>query len=146
MKAGPRKMKMRISGSHVLTFSHNIVYTFLFLYVSLSGIPLFIQRTVAWDKLLVLREGGGVSTNFYTGRLHPEGPTPYPLIRHFSRKRYPFCIPYIDDSYPFHIPCLELCIPFNLFNRNAQKNRAFSRLFKALKFICSPFRVFHGPK
>ena len=45
MKADPRKMEMKIPGSHVLTFCHNIVYSFLFLYVSLSGIPLFILRT-----------------------------------------------------------------------------------------------------
>ena len=43
----------------------------------------------------------------------PRGPTPYPVYTIFSRKRYPFCIPSIDQWYSFHIPCLELCIPFN---------------------------------
>ena len=43
----------------------------------------------------------------------PRGPTPYPFMYHFSRKRYPFRIPSIDKWYPFHIPRLELCIPFN---------------------------------
>ena len=39
--------------------------------------------------------GGGYSTNFYTGRLHPEV-QPLALFRyHFSRKRYPFHIPSI---------------------------------------------------
>ena len=44
----------------------------------------------------------------------PENPTPYPLIYHFSRKRYPFRIPFICCKwFHFHIPCLELCIPFD---------------------------------
>ena len=111
IKADPRKMEMKIPGSHVLTFCHNIVYSFLFLCVSLSGIPLFILRTGCLGQ--AANSPRGYSTNFYTGRLHPEGPTPYPFICHFSRKRYPFCIPYFEESYPFLIPSLDLCIPLN---------------------------------
>ena len=40
--------------------------------------------------------GGGHSTSFYTERLCPQGPTPYPFMDHFSRKRYPFRKPSID--------------------------------------------------
>ena len=58
--------------------------------------------------------GRGYSTNVYTGRLRPEvQPLTLFNICHFSRKRYPFCIPSIDKWYPFHIPCLEHCILFN---------------------------------
>ena len=55
----------------------------------------------------------GVLNKCLYGEAPPRGPTPYPFIYHFSRKRYPFRIPSIDKWYPFHIPCLELCIPFN---------------------------------
>ena len=41
------------------------------------------------------------------------GPTPYPHIYYFTRKRYPFRIFAIEKWYPFHIPCLEICNPFN---------------------------------
>ena len=42
------------------------------------------------------RGGGVYSTNFYTGRLHPEV-QPLALFRYiFSQKRYPFHIPSID--------------------------------------------------
>ena len=47
------------------------------------------------------------------GEAPPRGPTSYPFMYHFSRKRYLFRIPYINKWYPFHIPRLELCIPFN---------------------------------
>ena len=57
--------------------------------------------------------GGGVLNKFLCGDTPPRGPTPYPFIYQFSRKRYPFHIPSIEKLYPFHIPCLELCIPFN---------------------------------
>ena len=70
MKAGPRKMKMRISGSHVLTFCHNIVYTFLFLYVSLSGILLFIQRTGCLGQAACC-PGEGVLNKFLYGEAPP---------------------------------------------------------------------------
>ena len=96
----------------------------------------------------------GVLRNFWYGEAPPWGPTPYPFIYHFSRKRYPFRIPSIDKWYPFHIPsidkwypfhipCLEFCIPFNCCKCIVieiginQKNRTFSRLNKAIKFICS---------
>ena len=90
---------------------------------------------------------GWVLNKCLYGEAPPRGPTPYPLIYNLSRKRYPFCIPSIDKWYPFNIPRLELCIPFNccksarLSNRNqSQKlNLTFSRLYKALKFICYPF-------
>ena len=65
-------MKMRISGSHVLTFCHNIVYTFLFLYVSLSGIPYLCKGLVAWDKPLVVRGGGGSQQIFLRGGSTPK--------------------------------------------------------------------------
>ena len=59
--------------------------------------------------------GVGILNKCLYGEAPPRGPTPYPFIYHFSRKRYPFRIPSIDKWYPFHIPCLELCIPFNCF-------------------------------
>ena len=88
------------------------------------------------------------------GEAPPRGPTPYPFISlyHFSQKKYPFRTPSIDKWYPFHIPCLELCIPFNCckctvfyigINHN---NRTFSRLYKAIKFICKPFWALNRPK
>ena len=104
-----------------LGFSRSYILSQHRLYISFSiCIAFWYPLIYPKDWLLgtsCLFSGKGYS-NFYMGRLHREGPTPYPLICHFSRKRYPFCIPYNDDSYPFHIPCLELCIPFNLFNRN----------------------------
>ena len=56
---------------------------------------------------------GGVLNKFLYGEAPPRGPTRYPFIYYFSRKRYSFRIPSIDKWYPFHIPRLELCIPFN---------------------------------
>ena len=64
------------------------------------------------------------------------------IFYHFSRKRYPFCIPSIDKWYPYHIPCLELCIPFTCCKCTVfligitHKNKTFSRRFKAIKSIC----------
>ena len=52
-------------------------------------------------------------SKFLYREAQPWGPTPYPLIYCFSRKRYPFCILSIEKWCPFHIPCLELFIPFN---------------------------------
>ena len=68
------------------------------------------------------------------------GPTPYPFIYHFSRKRYPFCIRLIDKWYPFHIPCLDLCIPVNLYLRRPcmlvyQSNRLWAELFPQIN-VC----------
>ena len=111
MKADPRKMEMNIPGSHVLTFCHNIVLSFLFLYVSLSAIPLFIQRTGCLGQ--AANSPRGVLNKFLYGEAPPRRSNPLPFICHFSRKRYPFCIPYIEESYPFLIPSLDLCIPFN---------------------------------
>ena len=48
-----------------------------------------------------LRPQGVLNKCFY-GEAPPRGPTTYPFMYHFSRKRY-----------PFDIPSLELCIPFN---------------------------------
>ena len=47
--------------------------------------PYLCKGLVAWDKLLVVR-GGGYSTNFFTGRLHPEGPTLTLLYVIFTKK------------------------------------------------------------
>ena len=58
---------------------------------------------------------GGVLNQFLYREVPPRGPTPYPFIYHFSRKRYHFRTPSIDKWYFFHIPRLELCIPFNCF-------------------------------
>ena len=57
--------------------------------------------------------GGGVLNKFLYGKAPPQGPTPYPFIYHFLRKRYPFRTRSIDKWYFFHIPLLELCIPLN---------------------------------
>ena len=65
-----------------------------------------------WTTLALVR----VLSKCLCGEAPPRGPTPYPFIYHFSRKRYLFRIPFIDKWYPFHIPCLELCIPFNCCN------------------------------
>ena len=46
--------------------------------------------------------GGGILNKFVYEKAPPRGPTPYPFMYHFSRKRY-----------PFHIPRLELWVPFN---------------------------------
>ena len=62
-----------------------------------------------WRRL----KSRGVLNKFLYGEAQHRGPTPYPFIYHFSRKRCPFRIPSIDKWYPFHIPCLELCIRFN---------------------------------
>ena len=56
--------------------------------------------------------GRGVLNKCLYWEAPPRGPTPYPFLYHFSRKRYPFRITSIDKWYPFHIPCLEICIPF----------------------------------
>ena len=57
--------------------------------------------------------GGDYSIKFLYGEAPPRGPTRYPFIYYFSRKRYSFSIPSIDKWYPFHIPRLELCIPLS---------------------------------
>ena len=57
--------------------------------------------------------GGGLLNIFLYGEAPPRGPTRYPFIYYFSRKRYSFSIPSIDKWYPFHIPRLELCIPLS---------------------------------
>ena len=57
------------------------------------------------------RDGGAQQMFIRGGFLPPPlptGPTPYPFINHFSRKRYSFHKPSIDKWYPFNIPCLEL--------------------------------------
>ena len=84
--------------------------------------------------------GGGLLNKFLYGEATPRGPTPYPFMYYFSRKRYPFRFPSIEKWYRYHIPCLEPCITFKcckctIFQSN-RKNKTFSRLYKALKFIC----------
>ena len=49
--------------------------------------------------------GGGALKKFLYVEALPQGPTPYPFMHHFSRKRYPFRIPSIEKWYSFHIPC-----------------------------------------
>ena len=58
-------------------------------------------------------EGGIKNCLYINGEAPPLGPTPYPLIYNFFRKRYPFRTHSVDKCHPFHIPCLELCLPFN---------------------------------
>ena len=84
--------------------------------------------------------GGALNKCLY-GETPPRGPTTYHFLYHFffSRKRYPFRIPSIEKWCPFHIPCLEVCIPFNctvLWIGINHKTRTFSRLCKAIQFIC----------
>ena len=86
--------------------------------------------------------GEGLLNKCLYGEAQPGGQTLHPFKYHFSRKRYPFCIPSIDKWYPFHIPCLELCIPFKCCRCTVfqiginHKNRTFFQRLKALKFIC----------
>ena len=94
--------------------------------------------------------GGGALLNICLyGEASHRGPTPYPFLYHFSRKRFPFRMPSIDKWHPFHITSLELCIPFNFCNCtvfqieiNHKKRTVQSRLFKAIKFI---FLALLGP-
>ena len=89
--------------------------------------------------------GGDTQQTFIREGSAPRFNLWYLFIYHFSRKSYPFCIPSIDKWYPFHmnILCLGLCIPFNCrkctffkIGINISQNRKFSRLYKAMKFIC----------
>ena len=79
----------------------------------------------------------------------PPGPTPYPFLYHFSRKRYPFSTPSIDKWYSFHTPCLKLCIPFNcckftVFQISITKlERFLNSLIKQHISFVSPFEPFH---
>ena len=74
---------------------------------------------------------GGVSTKFYTGRLCPEVQTLILLYPIFSRKRYLFRVPSIDNWSSFHKPSLELCILLTAVNALSlkylinQKTRTF---------------------
>ena len=87
MKADPRKMEMNIPGSHVLTFCHNIVYSFLFLYVSLSAIPLFIQRTGCLGQ--AANSPRGVLNKFLYGEAPPRRSNPLPFYLSFFTKKVP---------------------------------------------------------
>ena len=99
-------------------------------------------RTFSFLESPEIKFRRGVLNKFLNGEAPPRGPTHYPFIYHFSRKKYPFRIPSIDKWYPFHMPCLELFIPFNcckclVFSIGTNhKNKTFSRLYKAIKFIC----------
>ena len=100
----------------------------------LSGFELY-ARWVALLWGLSISLGGRTQQMFIRGDSAPRSNlTPYPFIYHFSRKRYPFRIPCTGKWYPFYITCLELCIPVNALSYH--KNRTFSRLFRAIKFIC----------
>ena len=55
----------------------------------------------------------GVLNKFLYREAPHRGPTPYPFIYHFSRKRYPFVYLLLTNGTPFTYHCLELCIPFN---------------------------------
>ena len=83
---------------------------------------------------------GGTQQMFIRGDSAPRSNhLPFFMPFFFSRKRYPFRIPSIEKWCPFHIPCLEVCIPFNctvLWIGINHKTRTFSRLCKAIQFIC----------
>ena len=81
--------------------------------VSFAAVIRVVTQLFQTLTLTLRSDSRGCSTKFLYGEAPPRGPTPYPLIYHFSRKRYPFRIPSIDKRCPFHISCLELCIPFN---------------------------------
>ena len=58
-------------------------------------------------ELVASRPGERGLNKCLYGETPTRGPTPYPFIYHFSRKRYPFRIRSIDKWYPFHIPFLN---------------------------------------
>ena len=100
--------------------------------------PLNKGQTFYYDCGVEYFARGRTQQMFIRGDSAPRSnPTPYPFIYHFSRKRYSFRIPSAGKWYPFYITCLELCIPENALSYH--KNRTFSRIFRAIKFICSPF-------
>ena len=76
---------------------------------------------------------------------HASRSNPLSFYVQFFTKKNLFRIPSIDKLYPFHVPCLELCISFNCCKCTAfwiginRKNRTFSQVYKAIKFICKPF-------
>jgi len=47
-------------------------------------------------------EGGGQPNKVLYREAPPRGPTPYPVLYCFLKKRYPFRLPSIDKWYPFH--------------------------------------------
>ena len=95
-------------------------YELFRLNVKLSEVQLLLLRAIfhtliSYLLLVNVNFTRGVLNKFLYGEASPRGPTPYPFIYHFSRKRSPFRIPSIDKWNPFHIPCLELCIPLHPF-------------------------------
>ena len=56
MKAGPRKMEMKMPGSHVLTFSHNIVISF-FICIALCY-PLIYPKDWLLGTSCLFSQGG----------------------------------------------------------------------------------------
>ena len=74
--------------------------------------------------------GEGTQQMFIRGGLAPRSNF-LPFYTPFFTEKYPFRMPSID------IPCLEFCIPFNCCKCITKKT--FSRLYKAIKFICYPF-------
>ena len=59
-----------------------------------------------YDEVMNPPGGGGYLTKFCTGRLRPQGPTPYPFIYHFGRKSTRFIYLLVKKRYPFQIPFL----------------------------------------
>ena len=76
--------------------------------------------------------GEGTQQMFIRGGLAPRSNF-LPFYTPFFTEKYPFRMPSID------IPCLEFCIPFNCCKCITKKT--FSRLYKAIKFICYPFQA-----
>ena len=110
-------MKMRISGSHVLTFCHNIVYTFLFYMYRFLVSPYLSKGQVAWDKLLVVRGGGGTQQIFLWGGSTPKVHPRTPLYVIFHEKGTTFVYLILTNRTLSHI-LFRTLHPFNLFNRN----------------------------
>ena len=85
------------------------------------------------------RGRGGSQQSFIWGGSAPGFQTLILLYPIFSRKRYPFLVPSIDNWYSFHKPRLELCILLTAVNVLSlkysinHKTRTFSRLFDSHK-------------
>ena len=120
------------------------------------------QHSISWRAIIatlpdsfvvsIFRTWGrGVLNKCLCGEAPPRGPTPYPLIHHFSQKRHFIRIPSLDKWYSFHIPCLGLCIPFNcckltLLNRSQSQKQNVFPTFKGINSSVSPFGPFYRPR
>ena len=110
-----------------------------------------LERQLNTRKGLLLPSflpGGGTQQKFVTGRLRPEVQPRTFLYTIFHEKVTAFVYLLLTNGTLSHtfIPCLELCIPFHCckctflkIGINISQNRKFSRLYKAMKFICLPF-------